>query len=117
MEQYLQTYVEPFNTNGATTSTSSSSVPTASAPLVTTTTTADQVTLPLTQGSLTTNLGIPIAIVCCKASQITIAYSLIDDILILGVIHRVILSTIMNIPKTIKKSNLTSYNRRCEPFV
>lgn len=34
--------------------------------LVTTTTSADQVTLPLTQGSLTTNLGVPIVIVCCK---------------------------------------------------
>jgi len=72
VEQYLQTYVEPFNTNAnsATGSTSSSSVPSASAPLVTTTTTADQVTLPLTQGSLTTNLGIPIAVVCCKSDLI-----------------------------------------------
>ncbi|KAH8550106.1 dynein light intermediate chain-domain-containing protein [Umbelopsis sp. PMI_123] len=73
IEQYLQTYVEPFNinANGASSSTSSSSVPTASAPLVTTTTTADQVTLPLTQGSLTTNLGIPIAVVCCKSDLIS----------------------------------------------
>ncbi|KAI8581467.1 hypothetical protein K450DRAFT_231451 [Umbelopsis ramanniana AG] len=73
VEHYLQTYVEPFNVNanGASSSTFSSSVPTASAPLVTTTTTADQVTLPLTQGSLTTNLGIPIAIVCCKSDLIS----------------------------------------------
>ncbi|KAG2186893.1 hypothetical protein INT44_003120 [Umbelopsis vinacea] len=73
VEHFLQAYVEPFNVNanGASSSTFSSSVPTASAPLVTTTTTADQVTLPLTQGSLTTNLGIPIAIVCCKSDLIS----------------------------------------------
>jgi dynein light intermediate chain 1 len=50
-----------------TNSASSSSIAgTAPVPLVTTTNAADQVTLPLTQGLLTTNLGIPIAIVCCK---------------------------------------------------
>lgn len=51
----------------ASTSTSSTVVPpTPVVPLVTTTTAADQVTLPLTQGSLTNNLGISIVVVCCK---------------------------------------------------
>lgn len=75
VEHYLQTYTEPAqNTlNGYTmvASTSTSSVPSTpvvSTPLVTTTTQADQVTLPLTQGCLTTNLGVPIVIVCCKVS-------------------------------------------------
>lgn len=53
-----------------TASTSTSSVPSTPVsfvtPLVTTTTAADQVTLPLTQGSLTNNLGIPLFVVCCK---------------------------------------------------
>ncbi|KAM3584238.1 hypothetical protein VKS41_003061 [Umbelopsis sp. WA50703] len=71
LEQYLQSYVEPYNTNGMTNSASSSSIAgTAPVPLVTTTNAADQVTLPLTQGLLTTNLGIPIAIVCCKSDLI-----------------------------------------------
>ncbi|KAI9482767.1 MAG: dynein light intermediate chain-domain-containing protein [Benjaminiella poitrasii] len=68
IEHYLQTYTEPvplttpFN---MTASTSTGSVH--STPLVTTTTSADQVTLPLTQGCLTNNLGIPIIVVCCKS--------------------------------------------------
>ena len=76
MEHYLQTYSEPSSNmvNGYTmaSSNSTSSVPStpttfaASTPLVTTTTSADQVTLPLTQGCLSTNLGVPIVIVCCK---------------------------------------------------
>ena len=75
VEHYLQTYTEPLapNTFNMTASTSTSSIspaPTTSFPatttLVTTTTAADQVTLPLTQGSLTNNLGIPITVVCCK---------------------------------------------------
>lgn len=57
----------------ASTSTSSIQPPTPTtsfpvAPLVTTTTAADQVTLPLTQGTLTNNLGISITIVCCKVN-------------------------------------------------
>ncbi|KAI7882676.1 dynein light intermediate chain [Lichtheimia hyalospora FSU 10163] len=74
VEHYLQTYTEPAQNslNGYTmvASTSTSSVPSTpvvSTPLVTTTTQADQVTLPLTQGCLTTNLGVPIVIVCCKS--------------------------------------------------
>lgn len=75
VEHYLQTYSEPSTNmvNGYTmvASTSTSSVPSTptnfvSTPLVTTTTPADQVTLPLTQGCLTTNLGVPIIVVCCK---------------------------------------------------
>lgn len=66
----MQTYTEPVpvNTFNMTASTSTSSIaPTPiPIPLVTTTTAADQVTLPLTQGSLTNNLGISIIVVCCK---------------------------------------------------
>lgn len=81
VEHYLQTYTEPVlpNTFNLTASTSSSSIPptpTTQFPtttsLVTTTTAADQVTLPLTQGSLTNNLGISITIVCCKVKKIII---------------------------------------------
>ncbi|KAI9361134.1 dynein light intermediate chain-domain-containing protein [Pilaira anomala] len=72
VEHYLQTYTEPVPVNtfnmAASTSTSSTVVPpTPVVPLVTTTTAADQVTLPLTQGSLTNNLGISIVVVCCKS--------------------------------------------------
>lgn len=76
MEHYLQTYTEPvpLNTFNVTASTSTSSVPSTPAtfvtPLVTTTTAADQVTLPLTQGSLTNNLGIPLFVVCCKVNRL-----------------------------------------------
>ncbi|KAI7898319.1 dynein light intermediate chain-domain-containing protein [Cokeromyces recurvatus] len=68
IEHYLQTYTEPVSLNTAfnmTASTSTGSLQ--STPLVTTTTSADQVTLPLTQGCLTNNLGIPIIVVCCKS--------------------------------------------------
>ncbi|KAG2203791.1 hypothetical protein INT47_012724 [Mucor saturninus] len=75
IEYYLQTYTEPVVHNfsmAASTSTGSIITPStpivpSSAPLVTTTTAADQVTLPLTQGSLTNNLGISIIVVCCKS--------------------------------------------------
>lgn len=81
IEYYLQTYTEPIINPlfpmTASTSTGSIITPTtvnpastlATAPLVTTTTAADQVTLPLTQGSLTNNLGISIIVVCCKVSS------------------------------------------------
>lgn len=76
VEYYLQTYTEPIVNNihlTASTSTGSlapsTSTTFATAPLVTTTTAADQVTLPLTQGSLTNNLGISIIVVCCKVSH------------------------------------------------
>lgn len=64
----MQTYTEPVpvNTFNMTASTSTSSIAPTPIPLVTTTTAADQVTLPLTQGSLTNNLGISIIVVCCK---------------------------------------------------
>src|SRR4051812_8249557 len=57
VEHYIQTYSEPPapDANGAIPaipSTASSS--------------ADQVTLPLGPGTLTKNLGVPIAVVCCK---------------------------------------------------
>ncbi|KAG0193425.1 hypothetical protein DFQ28_005242 [Apophysomyces sp. BC1034] len=68
VEHYLQSYTEPVNGIVMTASTSTSSIPPAS--LVTTTTAADQVTLPLTQGCLSTNLGIPLAIVCCKSDAL-----------------------------------------------
>ncbi|KAF7721649.1 hypothetical protein EC973_004325 [Apophysomyces ossiformis] len=68
VEHYLQSYTEPVNGIVMTASTSTSSIPPAS--LVTTTTAADQVTLPLTQGCLTTNLGVPLAIVCCKSDAL-----------------------------------------------
>ncbi|KAL0141232.1 dynein light intermediate chain-domain-containing protein [Mucor lusitanicus] len=65
VEHYLQTYTEPVPVNtfsNMAASTSTGSVPstptTFVTPLVTTTTSADQVTLPLTQGTLTNNLGI-----------------------------------------------------------
>lgn len=83
VENYLQTYTEPTAANpvSITTSTSTGSVPSTpisatnpsfsnststATPLVTTTTSADKVTLPLSQGTLTNNVGIPIVIVCCK---------------------------------------------------
>ncbi|GAA5807691.1 hypothetical protein MFLAVUS_001065 [Mucor flavus] len=69
VEHYLQTYTEPVpvNTFNMTASTSTSSIAPTPLPLVTTTTAADQVTLPLTQGSLTNNLGISLIVVCCKS--------------------------------------------------
>lgn len=84
VENYLQTYTEPTAANpvSITTSTSTGSVPSTpisatnpsfsnststATPLVTTTTSADKVTLPLSQGTLTNNVGIPIVIVCCKS--------------------------------------------------
>ncbi|KAG0190547.1 hypothetical protein DFQ28_001912 [Apophysomyces sp. BC1034] len=76
VEHYLQTYTEPpsSSTHGFSVdpSTSTSSIPSTSTnfvstPLVTTTTAADQVTLPLPQGCLTTNFGIPLVVVCCKS--------------------------------------------------
>ncbi|KAF7731782.1 hypothetical protein EC973_008297 [Apophysomyces ossiformis] len=76
VEHYIQTYSEPSlsQTHGFSVapSTSSGSTPSTAAtfsstPLVTTTTAADQVTLPLPQGCLTTNFGIPIVVVCCKS--------------------------------------------------
>lgn len=85
MEHYLQTYTEPSNLNiTMTASTSSSSIQTTTTnsfstttPLNTTTSTTtttntsvdQQVVLPLTQGCLTNNLGIPITIVCCKVMK------------------------------------------------
>lgn len=44
-------------------------------PLVTTTTAADQVTLPLTQGTLTSNLGISITVVCCKVNFLFLCHT------------------------------------------
>ena len=87
VEHYLQTYTEPAAANpiNMTASTSTGSVPstpstatntnfpnTTATSLVTTTTSADQVTLPLSQGTLTNNLGIPIIIVCCKVRELEI---------------------------------------------
>lgn len=83
MEFYLKTYSEPVpnNTFNLTASTSTSSVPSTSTnnfvptTLVSnpsTTTAADQVTLPLPSGCLSTNYGIPIAVVCCKVGVIII---------------------------------------------
>ncbi|CAO3628562.1 unnamed protein product [Cunninghamella echinulata] len=83
VEFYLKTYSEPVpnsNTFNITASTSTSSVPSTSTnnfvptTLVsnsTTTTAADQVTLPLPSGCLTTNYGIPISVVCCKSDYFT----------------------------------------------
>ncbi|KAI8088769.1 dynein light intermediate chain-domain-containing protein [Halteromyces radiatus] len=80
VELYLKTYTEPVpNSNGfnLTASTSTSSVPSTptnnfvSTSLVTTTTVADQVTLPLPTGCLTSNYGIPITVVCCKSDHFT----------------------------------------------
>ncbi|KAI8379892.1 dynein light intermediate chain-domain-containing protein [Choanephora cucurbitarum] len=84
VEHYMQTYTEPASASGPfnlTTSTSTGSVPstptTFTTPLVTTTTSADQVTLPLTQGTLTNNLGLPLIVVCCKSdAQLSLEQSL-----------------------------------------
>ncbi|KAI8058955.1 dynein light intermediate chain-domain-containing protein [Gilbertella persicaria] len=83
VEHYMQTYTEPvpntaFNLTASTSTGSVPSTPTAfTTPLVTTTTSADQVTLPLTQGALTNNLGIPLIVVCCKSdAQITLEQTL-----------------------------------------
>ncbi|KAG0747758.1 hypothetical protein G6F57_006400 [Rhizopus arrhizus] len=85
VEHYLQTYTEPapLNPIHITASTSTGSVPPtpntststntnfpSTTPLVTTTTSADQVTLPLSQGTLTNNIGIPLMIVCCKSDAV-----------------------------------------------
>ncbi|KAI8075542.1 dynein light intermediate chain-domain-containing protein [Thamnidium elegans] len=75
LEHYLQTYTEPSN-NGLTmtASTSSSSIPSTTAsnfvPAPVLNTSVDQVVLPLTQGCLTNNLGMPITIVCCKSDAL-----------------------------------------------
>ncbi|GAA5814649.1 hypothetical protein MFLAVUS_008148 [Mucor flavus] len=76
LEHYLQTYTEPSN-NGLTmtASTSSSSIPSTTAsstfvPAPVLNTCADQVVLPLPQGCLTNNLGMPITIVCCKSDAL-----------------------------------------------
>lgn len=70
MEHYLQTYTEPSSGMILTASTSTSSIATTNTTLTNLNTAAsnhaDQVVLPLTQGCLTTNLGIPIIVVCCK---------------------------------------------------
>ncbi|KAI8072803.1 hypothetical protein BC940DRAFT_344177 [Gongronella butleri] len=96
LQLYLKTYTEPAHSNGLsmTASTSTSSVPstptassstfiptssstTANGTTTGTTTTtmtstaADQVTLPLPSGCLTTNYGLPIAVVCCKSDYFT----------------------------------------------
>ncbi|KAL0093364.1 dynein light intermediate chain-domain-containing protein [Phycomyces blakesleeanus] len=86
VEHFLKTYSEPTvnaappvpssstNTASTPTTTSVPSTPLTTGfvltPLVTTTTAADQVTLPLTQGCLTNNLGVPMAVVCCKSDAI-----------------------------------------------
>ncbi|KAI8640521.1 dynein light intermediate chain-domain-containing protein [Parasitella parasitica] len=79
LEHYLQTYTEPSFINNniiLTASTSTSSVfstMASSTPLVNNSnasTSVDQVMLPLTNGCLTNNLGLPITIVCCKSDAI-----------------------------------------------
>lgn len=94
VEYYLQTYTEPVpvNTFNLTASTStgslapSTSTTFATTPLVTTTTSADQVTLPLTQGSLTNNLGISIIVVCCKVSS-SFKFIVIQDLIYFFIIE------------------------------
>lgn len=67
MEHYLQTYTEPTqHTIVMTASTSTSSIATTSTPNINATSHADQVVLPLTTGCLTTNVGLPVIIVCSK---------------------------------------------------
>ncbi|CAO3656066.1 unnamed protein product [Mucor fragilis] len=82
LEHYLQTYTEPSMISSSnitiTASTSTSSVPsviaTSSTPLqshaAASSTVDQQVTLPLSTGCLTHNLGLPITIVCCKSDAI-----------------------------------------------
>ncbi|KAI8056302.1 dynein light intermediate chain-domain-containing protein [Gilbertella persicaria] len=89
LEHYLQTYTEPSHINKdliVTASTSTSSMPSiaASTSFTTNTTTTPLtstqpisstaidhgVMLPLPTGCLTTNLGIPITVVCCKSDAI-----------------------------------------------
>lgn len=77
MEHYLQTYTEPSNGIVLTASTSTSSIVANPNPSTSTTTQAlnttnhtDQVVLPLTNGCLTTNFGIPIIVVCSKVTNI-----------------------------------------------
>ncbi|KAG0737946.1 hypothetical protein G6F57_011054 [Rhizopus arrhizus] len=74
LEHYLQTYTEPSNGIVLTASTSTSSIVANPNPSTSTTTQAlnttnhtDQVVLPLTNGCLTTNFGIPIIVVCSKS--------------------------------------------------
>ncbi|KAI8980273.1 dynein light intermediate chain-domain-containing protein [Pilobolus umbonatus] len=71
LENFLQSYTEPYAgiTVTASNSTSSilSAVPNINTPMTSSIAAADQVLLPLTSGSLTTNLGIPIHVVCCKS--------------------------------------------------
>ncbi|KAI8983028.1 dynein light intermediate chain-domain-containing protein [Pilobolus umbonatus] len=85
IEHYIQTYTEPVSSNTftLTASTSTGSIPSTptpfiSTPLITTTTSADQVTLPLSQGTLTTNLGLPIVIVCCKSDAMNMLEQTMD---------------------------------------
>ncbi|KAI8389480.1 dynein light intermediate chain-domain-containing protein [Blakeslea trispora] len=85
LEHYLQTYTEPSYLSKdltLTASTSTSSVPSASIstqfvpnntsaqPVAPSTTMDHNVMLPLSAGCLTTNLGIPITVVCCKSDYI-----------------------------------------------
>ncbi|CAO3703176.1 unnamed protein product [Rhizopus stolonifer] len=68
LEHYLQTYTEPTqHTIVMTASTSTSSIATTSTPNINATSHADQVILPLTTGCLTTNIGLPVIIVCSKS--------------------------------------------------
>ncbi|KAG1462702.1 hypothetical protein G6F56_005455 [Rhizopus delemar] len=68
LEHYLQTYTEPTqHTIVMTASTSTSSIATTSTPNINATSHADQVVLPLTTGCLTTNVGLPVIIVCSKS--------------------------------------------------
>ncbi|KAI9322309.1 dynein light intermediate chain-domain-containing protein [Dichotomocladium elegans] len=77
VEHTVQSYTEPstnsanaFTVTAPTSTGSVPSTPVVSTPLVTTTTSADQITLPLPQGCLTTNLGVPIILVCCKSDAL-----------------------------------------------
>ncbi|ORE22843.1 dynein light intermediate chain [Rhizopus microsporus] len=76
LEHYLQTYTEPSSGMILTASTSTSSIATTNTTLTNLNTAvsnhADQVVLPLTQGCLTTNLGIPIIVVCCKSDAMNV---------------------------------------------
>ncbi|KAJ1982352.1 hypothetical protein H4R35_000305 [Dimargaris xerosporica] len=69
LEKFVQTYTEPSEPSTATLA-DTQNPPSGTSAITATAAAAQKVILPLGPGTLTTNLGIPIAVVCCKADAI-----------------------------------------------
>ncbi|KAJ1982136.1 hypothetical protein H4R34_001815 [Dimargaris verticillata] len=69
LQKFVQTYTEPTESSTAGL-VDTQNPPSAATAITATTAAAQKVILPLGPGTLTTNLGIPIVVVCCKADAI-----------------------------------------------